>query len=112
MSRPERVAQFLKREISLILRNKVNDPRIGFVSLTDVEITPDLKYAKIFVSILGDEKSKKSSMLGLKSATSFVRGELGKILELREVPQLHFERDNSLERGSQIISLLNKLKHE
>ena len=112
MSRPERVAEVIKREISQILRERVSDPRIGFVSITDVELSPDLKNAKIFVSILGDEKQKKGSLAGLKSANRFIKGELGERLKLRYVPDLRFVYDESLERGSRIISMMNKLNEE
>lgn len=112
MSRPERIAEQIKREISQILREKVSDPRIGFVSITTVELTPDLKNAKVFVSILGDEKEKKESLDGLKSATHFIRGELGKIMELRYMPELYFVYDNSIERGSRVLSIMTKLERD
>lgn len=112
MSRPERVAEQIKREISHILREKVSDPRIGFVSITSVELTPDLKNAKIFVSVYGDEKAQKDTLDGLKSATHFIRGELGKIMELRYMPELYFAYDKSIERGSRVFSIMNKLKRD
>lgn len=112
MTRIERIAHEIKKEISRILREDVSDPRIGFVSLTDVNITPDLKYAKIFVSVLGDENSKKKTLKGLKSATSFIKLKLGEALDLRFIPDIKFVYDNSLERGSRILGLMDKLHKE
>lgn len=112
MTRLDRVGEFIRAEISAILKKKVNDPRIGFVSLTGVTMSPDLKYAKIFVSILGDETEKLKTLEGLKSAKSFIRGELGNVLELRLVPELNFVRDESIERGDRILGLLSKIKSQ
>ncbi|MBU0573892.1 MAG: 30S ribosome-binding factor RbfA [Candidatus Margulisiibacteriota bacterium] len=110
--RPKRVAEAIKKEISLVLREQVSDPRIGFVSITDVEISPDLKQAKVFVSVLGDTTQRKSSLAGLNSAASFIKGEVGENLRLRYIPDLRFIYDESLERGSRVISLINKLSEE
>jgi ribosome-binding factor A len=112
MTRQERVEELIRQEVSEILREKVADPRIGFVSITGVEVSPDLENASVFISILGDEKQKTEALRGLYSATRFVRGELGHRLELRLVPKLRFIRDDSLERGSRVLSLINKLEHE
>ena len=112
MSRPERVAEQIKREVSMILREKVSDPRIGFVSLTTVELTPDLKNAKIFVSVLGDENARNETLEGLRSATHFIRGELGEALKLRFVPEINFVYDKSLERGSRVLTIMNRLERE
>ncbi len=112
MSRPERVAEQIKKEISMILRERVSDPRIGFVSLTSVDVSPDLKNAKIFVSVLGDENVRKETLEGLKSATPFIRGELGQALKLRFVPEINFIYDKSLERGSRVLSIMSRLERE
>ena len=112
MTRIERVAELLKEEISRIIREDVNDPRIGFISITRVEISPDLEIAKVGISILGDEDKKKESMRGLQSATSFIRGKLGHLLEMRTVPEIRFVRDDSLEKGSQVLGIISKLKKE
>ncbi|MBU0686583.1 MAG: 30S ribosome-binding factor RbfA [Candidatus Margulisbacteria bacterium] len=108
----DRIIELIKQEVSSILKRKVNDPRIGFVSITDVSITPDLKYAQIYVSIMGDETAKLKSLAGLNSAKSFIRGELGHVLEFRVVPDISFVRDDSIERGSRILNLLSKIKYE
>lgn len=112
MTRIERLAELIKKEISMILREKVSDPRIGFVSLTAVEVSPDLKNAKIFVSVLGDETAIKNTLEGLKSATPFIRSELAPALTLRFIPSLCFVYDNSLERGSRVIAIMNKIQNE
>lgn len=110
MTRVERVAELIREEVSTIIREDVSDPRIGFVSITRVDVSPDLENAKIFVSILGEEK--KESMLGLFSATGFIRGKLGDMLELRLVPAIKFIRDDSLEKGSRVLGMISKLKRE
>lgn len=110
MSRAERLAELVKREISDILREDVSDPRIGFVSLTEVDLSPDLKNCKVFISIFGPEKAKKEAMAGLQSATSFIRGKLAKMLEIRSIPDLVFVRDDSIERGSRVLKLINDEK--
>lgn len=112
MTRSERVEELIREEICEILREKVSDPRIGFVSITEVKISPDLKNASIYVSIFGDEKKKAEAMQGLYSATGFIRGELGHMLELRETPQIRFVRDDSIERGSRVLHIMSKLEHE
>ncbi len=112
MTRSERVEELIRQEVCEILREKVSDPRIGFISITGVKISPDLKNASIYVSIFGDEKKKKDAMLGLYSATGFIRGELGHMLELRETPEIRFVRDDSLERGSRVLGIINKLENE
>ena len=109
MTRIERVAELIRKEVSAIIREDVSDPRIGFVSLTRVEISPDLENAKIFVSILGDREQKDDSMEGLNSASRFIRGKLGNVLEMRTVPELRFVRDDSLEKGSQVLGIISKL---
>lgn len=112
MTRAERVEELIREEVCEILREKVFDPRIGFVSVTGVKISPDLKNASIFVSIFGEEEKKEAAMQGLNSATGFVRRELGKLLTLRATPQIGFVRDDSIERGSRVLNILSNLKNE
>ncbi len=111
-NRIERFEQLIKEVVSEIIREDVSDPRIGFVSLTAVDISPDLKNAKIFVSILGDDKQKNDSMSGLTSATSFVRGRLGEMVKSRNVPEISFIQDDSLEKGSKVLDIISKLDNE
>ncbi|MGB9613499.1 MAG: 30S ribosome-binding factor RbfA [Candidatus Margulisiibacteriota bacterium] len=112
MSRQERVAELIQQEVSDILHTRVFDPRIGFVSITGVEMSADLKNASIFVSILGEEGKKREAMEGLKSATGFIQRELGRMLQLKTTPKIRFVRDDSLERGSRVLDILTKIKHE
>jgi len=111
-TRQERVEELIRERVSQILHEKVSDPRIGFVSITMVKVSPDLADANIHVSILGDEKQKNDSMQGLHSATSFIRGELGHNLELRLTPKLNFIRDDSLEKGSRVLTIMNRLEKQ
>jgi len=112
MTRPERLAELIKEEVSRIIHERVSDPRIGFVSITNVELTPDLKSAKIFASVLGDKNEREKTFEGLKSATSFIRGQLGNAVEFRYVPEIMFVYDKSIERGSRVLSIMHKLDRE
>ncbi len=109
MTRVERVAELIKEKISKIIHEDVSDPRIGFVSITRVDVSPDLESAKVFVSILANEEKKKESMSGLHSATGFIRGKLGHTLEMRSVPEIIFVRDDSLEKGSRVLGIISRL---
>ena len=112
MSRADRVAELIKQEISDIISRKLSDPRIGFTSVTQVEIGADLMNATIYVSVLGTEKEKCDTLAGLSHASRFIRGELGDRLLLRDVPQIHFKLDESLEKGSRVFAILNQLEKE
>ena len=109
--RPEKVAHLMRREVADILERKLRDPGlVSTVTVTDVQVTHDLSFAKIFVTVLGDEKARAQAMEALKRATGFVRHELGDRLELREVPELRFEYDVSLDRGHRVEDLLRKIE--
>jgi len=112
MKRTERFSQFMREEISGIIRKEVSDPRIGFISITGVDVSPDLKDAKIYVSILGSESQKKGAMAGLTSATGFIRRKLADMISGRSIPQICFIRDDSLEQGSKVLGLISKLENE
>ena len=112
MTRVERVEALIRQEISDILRDKVSDPRVGFVTITRVEVSPDFKNASIFVSVFADENKKKEAMQGLYSATGFIQHELGQMLELRVTPRIRFVQDDSLERGSRVLGIMDKLHDE
>jgi len=111
-TRIERIKSEMQKIVSDIIMKKVADPRIGFVSVTGVDISPDLRAAKIFVSVLGSEKERKSTFEGLGSATTFIRTELGRNLDLRYVPELIFVYDKSIERGSRVLAIMSKLERE
>ncbi len=111
--RVSRVAELVKREVSQMLIHGIKDDRVGagMVSVTDVEVSGDLQHAKIFVSIYGTEEAKTQTMAGLKSATGYVRSELGSRIRLRRTPEVMFVEDRSIERGTRVLSLLNQLNH-
>ncbi|NJN85802.1 MAG: 30S ribosome-binding factor RbfA [Leptolyngbyaceae cyanobacterium SL_7_1] len=112
--RVARVSELIKREISQMLLSEIKDDRvqIGMVSVTDVEVSGDLQHAKIFVSIYGTDEARMETMAGLKSATGFVRSELGKRVRLRRTPEVVFLEDRSIERGTRVLTLLNQLSEE
>ena len=110
--RSERLRELIKSEFGSILQRDLKDPRIGFVSVTDVEVSNDYSHVKIFVSIYGDDEAKRLTMEGLESAKGFIRSELGQRIRLRHTPEVHILADNSLERGSRIFELLEKVKQE
>jgi ribosome-binding factor A len=111
--RVSRVAELIKREVSQMLLYGIKDDRVGagMVSVTDVDVSGDLQHAKIFVSIYGTEEAKAETMAGLKSATGYVRSELGQRIRLRRTPEVVFIEDRSIERGTRVLSLLNQLNH-
>ncbi|MFA5072390.1 MAG: 30S ribosome-binding factor RbfA [Nitrospirota bacterium] len=110
--RAARVADQIKQEIADILMRKIKDPRIGFVTVTDVEVSDDLKNVKVFVSVYGGDKEKEATLQGLKSASPFIRSELGHRMRLRVVPDLLFKFDNTAEKSAHIMELLHELEKE
>ncbi|MFA1820632.1 30S ribosome-binding factor RbfA [Virgibacillus oceani] len=107
--RANRVAEQMKKELGEILTSKIKDPRVGFVTVTDVEVTGDLQQATVFISVLGDEKEKQDSLLGLSKAKGFIRSEIGQRIRLRKTPELLFEFDEALEHGNRIETILRDL---
>ncbi|MGE4273611.1 MAG: 30S ribosome-binding factor RbfA [Desulfitobacterium sp.] len=110
--RSSRLAETLKHEISQLIREDLKDPRIGFVTVTSVDVADDLGSAKVYVSVLGDSQAAKDSMDALKSAAGFVRSEIGKRVRLRYAPEIVFKYDTSIEHGAHIAQLLRGVKHE
>ena len=109
--RPERVAHLMIREIADILRNKLRDPRLSeWVSVTDVEVTQDLSMARVYVSILPAGAERDRALQALTGAAGFVRRELAPRLGLREVPELKFLLDDSIERGARVDELLKRIE--
>ena len=109
--RPEKVAHLMRREVADILERRLRDPRVtARVSVTDVEITHDLSFAKIFVMVSGEPAERDMTLQGLQRAAGFVRHELGDRLGLREVPEIRFVYDDSLERGARVDDLLRKIE--
>jgi ribosome-binding factor A len=105
-SRPRRVAEQIQRELADLLRLEVKDPRVGMITITDVEVTNDYSHAKIFFSLLGDEARMQEAIKGLQSAAGFLRSEISHRMKLRTMPQLHFVHDTSIERGMQLDKLI------
>ena len=106
--RLDRVNQLIKEEVSTLLQRELKDPRLGFVTVTEVETAKDLRMAKVFVSVLGDERQWASSLAALTSARGFVRNWLRQHLDLRVTPELDFRADHSLEHAARIQSLLKQ----
>lgn len=111
--RISRVAELIKREVSQMLISGIKDDRVGagLVSVTDVDVSGDLQHAKIFVSIYGTESAKEETMAGLKSATGYVRSELGQRIRLRRTPEVVFTEDLAIERGARVLTLINQLNY-
>ncbi len=110
--RSERVEGQLKKEISKILLEDLKDPRIGFVTITRIELTGDLRYARIYFSILGDDKVKEESLEGIKSAVGFIRKLIAERIKLRYVPELYFKLDNSIEYSINLEKTFERIRHE
>lgn len=110
--RRERLSDEIQRVLSELIRGEMNDPRIGFVSITDVQPTPDNRQAKVFVSMMGSEQEQQDTLRALKHASGFLRRELGKHLTTRNTPELLFEQDTSIERGDHILHLLRTIEDE
>lgn len=108
--RIERVNQLIKEEISRVLQREVKDPRLGFVSVTDVEVTKDLRLAKVYISVLGSEEQWKASLAALESAGGFIHNWLRHHLSLRVTPSLVFRPDRSMAHAAQIQGLLAGLR--
>lgn len=112
--RATRVGEQMKKELGEIIGRKIKDPRIGFVTVTDVEVTGDLQQAKVFISVLGDEEQRQNTLKGLAKAKGFIRSEIGQRIRLRKTPEITFEFDESVDYGNRIESLLaelNKTSH-
>jgi ribosome-binding factor A len=109
----ERVNTLIQRETSKLIQNVLRDPRLGsLVSVTEVSASPDLRYAKIYVSCLEGEEKKQQILAALTSASGFIRSELAKVVRLRRMPELHFEWDNSIEKGDRLLRLIDEVNKQ
>ena len=108
--RANRVAEEIKKEMGEIVTRKLKDPRIGFVTITDVEVTGDLQQATIYISVLEKDK-KEATLVGLSKANGFIRSEIGKRIQLRKTPEITFEFDEALEHGTRIEEILRDLNN-
>lgn len=109
-TRMQKMSRLLRDELSRIIREEINDPRLGFVSITEIEMTPDLHVAHIYISAYGTPKEQEESMAVLEGAASFLRGEIGRQIEMRYIPELRFHLDRSIERGSRVVELLREIE--
>jgi ribosome-binding factor A len=111
--RIERVNHLIRQEVSQLLQRQVKDPRLGsFVTVTEVATSSDLKYARIYVSRIGSGDEKQETLDGLAAAAGFLRNELARRLELRRIPELRFQWDNSIERGAHLLDLIDEVSHD
>ena len=106
--RPERLAEQIKEQVSLIISGEVEDPRVGFVTVTDIKLSPDLRHAKVYVSVIGTENEVKGSLAALRHANGFIRHQLGSVLRMRHTPELHFAYDDAELRAARIEELLSE----
>ena len=107
--RPGRLAEAIKVEVSDLLRNEIKDPRIGFVTITAVDVTSDLRHAKVYTSVLGDSQQQKVTAEALNKASGYIRTELGKRIRLRYTPEIVFHLDTSIERGTKVMKLIEEV---
>ena len=110
--RQEKLGELIAIELSDLLRTRVKDPRVGFASITRVEVSGDLRHAKIFVSVLGNEQEQQDTIRALKHATGFLRHELASRLTLRFMPELVFKLDSSIREGARILDLIRESEME
>lgn len=110
--RMERLDELLRQEIARLIAEEVKDPRVGFVTVMGARMSPDLRHARVYVSVLGDEEVKRQAVEALQRAGGFLRGRLGRLLEIKYLPELRFELDRSLERASRIEEILHRVRPE
>ena len=108
--RTESVGRQIQAELSELIQRQLKDPRLGYVTLTGVRMTPDLRTAKVYVSVMGEAEARADSLKALNHAAPFLRRELGKRLRLRNTPELLFDQDETIEHGTRINELLDGLK--
>ena len=108
--RTDRIDELLRQEIGLIVSREVADPRVGFATITKVDTTPDLRHAKVWVSVIGQPRERAATIAALGRAMPFVRHELGRTLRLKRIPDLHVELDDTAERGTRVLQLLDELE--
>jgi ribosome-binding factor A len=110
--RQNRLAEELKNEISAIIMQEVRDPRVGFATVTEVKVSPDLRYARVFISVFGSPEEKKQTLDALAKATGFIRRQIGSRIKLRYTPELSFDYDESVEQGDRMMQLIDEIKKE
>jgi ribosome-binding factor A len=109
-ARTTRIDELLRQEMGSILARDVEDPRIGFATIISIETTPDLRHAKVLVSVIGQPEDRRTTLNAMGRAMPFVRHELGKRLRMKRIPEFHLELDETLERGTRVLHLLDELE--
>src|SRR5688572_10098471 len=109
-ARTDRVDELLRQEISDLLAREIADPAVGFVTVTDVETTPDLRHARVWVSVIGHPDDRVASIRALQHAMPFIRAQLGKRLRIKRIPEFAVRLDESVERGSRVLQLLDSIE--
>jgi len=111
--RIQRVSSLMRQEISGLLQREVKDPRLGsFIAVTEVSLSADLRYARVFVTCMGSQEEKQAMLSGLEAASGFLRNQLAKRLRLRRIPELSFHWDDSIERGAHLLQLIDEVSTE
>jgi len=109
-TRQQKIASVLKEELSRVIRKEMNDPRLGFISITDVQVASDLRTARVYVSVYGTPEEQTASITALEHARGFLRGLIGREVNMRYTPELSFHLDRSIERGSHVLELLKGIE--
>jgi len=110
--RATKVGEQMKKELGDIIGRKIKDPRVGFVTVTDVQVTGDLQQATVYISVLGDEEQRENTLKGLAKAKGFIRSEIGQRIRLRKTPEIFFEFDESIDYGNRIETLIHRIHDE
>lgn len=110
--RANRVGEQMKKELGDIISRKIKDPRVGFVTVTDVEVTGDLQQATVYITVLGGEEQRENTLRGLAKAKGFIRSEIGQRIRLRKTPEILFEFDESIDQGNRIESLIREINQK
>ena len=111
-TRAQRVGELIREEIAKLLQKGLKDPRVGFVSVMDVKMSADLKYADVFVSLFGDEKQKKSSLIALKNSEGWVRKQIGGAVRLRFTPEIRFREDSTIDNAYHLDDVFKQIAEE
>ena len=107
--RQDQLGEVIAQELSDLIRTRLKDPRVGFASITDVEVSSDIRHAKVFVSVMGSDQEQHATLAALEHANGFLRHELAQRLTIRHTPELIFRLDTSIERGTHVLNLINQV---
>jgi ribosome-binding factor A len=110
--RENQLAEVIGQELSDLMRTRMKDPRLGFTSITHVKVSPDLRYAKVYVSVMGEPEEQRETIKALEHANGFLRHELAQRLTVRHTPEIEFRLDDSIARGAHVLDLINRVNAE